>query len=75
KLQNELREPPKLKVVHPERENITEDLNLEPTLFEQDFTAEKEQPAPAPALTAQQQEALKKLTQELLELRSLLSKK
>lgn len=80
KLQNELREPPKLKIVHPDpRTGDQADVIQDPPgLFDGDLTLE-EDTAPvadhARSLSADQKEALRDLSIHLMELRELLEKR
>lgn len=79
RLQSELREPPKLKIVHPEpRDENHIDSSDEPGLFDEDIeigvSAEgtPNEKHGEPAMTATQREALDTLTAQLLELRDML---
>lgn len=78
RLQSELREPPKLKIVHPEpRDEHDIDSSDAPGLFDEDIEigslVEASQNGHAvPTTTAAQREALDKLTSQLLELRDML---
>ena len=81
KLQAELREPPKLKIVP--RETLDESplsddqgTTEAPSLFDEEFELEPFEPLPQearlPPVTESQHEALKSLAQQLLELRELI---
>ena len=76
KLQTEMRETTRLKVVHPEpvpEENHSET----PTLFEDDLVLDEPEVAAAPragSLSASEREAIRSLAAQLLELRELLNK-
>ena len=76
KLQAEMRESPKLKVVHPEPQ--TEDGNSNHNsvqgLFDEDLVLDEREPAVASAqgLTPERRDALKSLATQLLELRQML---
>jgi len=79
KLQNELREPPKLKIVHPDPRPQQSDGSAHgaPGLFDDDLVLEGESPATSNgsenlAVSAAQREALRALSQNLLEIREML---
>lgn len=79
KLQSELRETPKLKIVHPEPRAQAEDhhSNDSPGLFDSDFNGEDidigvEPVQSVPAMTDERREALRSLASQLLELREML---
>ena len=79
KLQNELREPPKLKIVHPDprSQQSFEDFDDSPTLFDEEPEPEYQNAGPKtstpPADMSQaQREALRTLSAQLLELREML---
>lgn len=76
KLQNELREPPKLKIVHPERnsDESVESKGINPGLFDEDLdlgSASMRADNPGD-LSSEQIEALRSLSSQLLELREML---
>jgi DNA-binding transcriptional MerR regulator len=78
KLQNELREPPKLKIVHPEpHPQQSEDETDAPGLFDEDIELEDYQAVAASNGTGlgfnpKQREALRSLSKQLLELSEML---
>lgn len=79
KLQGELREPPKLKIVHSEpKEQQSRDESVDaPGLFDEDLDLDFAESAnlngaSAPAISADQREALRSLSAQLLELREML---
>jgi DNA-binding transcriptional MerR regulator len=77
KLQVELREPPKLKIVHPEPrdEQAYEKSADSPGLFDEDIELDAAEPTianGAGSLDAAQREALRSLSAQLLELREML---
>src|SRR5687767_9781255 len=76
KLQAEMRETTKLKVVHPEpsNEDNQPEANGLPRLFEEDLVLDDHEPADRTnaALTPERREALKSLGAQLLELRQML---
>ena len=74
KLQSELRETPKLKVVHPEPGSPSDNGidNSSRGLFEEDLVLEEDEPAASQTLTPERREALRVLAGELLELREML---
>ena len=76
KLQAEMRETTKLKVVHPEPSNEDNhpEANGLPRLFEEDLVLDDQEPADRTnaALTPERREALKSLGAQLLELRQML---
>jgi DNA-binding transcriptional MerR regulator len=79
KLQTELREPPKLKIVHPEPRPQQSDAESadSPGLFDDDLNLEpisssSVQVSPPSGLSAPQREALGSLSNQLLELREML---
>ena len=78
KLQAELRETPKLKVVHPVQEGEIENgADTSHGLFEEDLVLDESEQASSSAiqsLTPERREALRVLAGELLELRELLKK-
>jgi DNA-binding transcriptional MerR regulator len=77
KLQAELRETPKLKIVHPEPRIEESDLgeNSGPGLFDTDLVLDDNEPAigRSPNLSPERREALKALATNLLELRRMLN--
>ena len=79
KLQSELREPPKLKIVHPEPQPQQSPHDSEsPGLFDDDLDLEEIQSTPVPAngtwhgLSPEQVDALRSLSNQLLELSEML---
>lgn len=79
KLQNELREPPKLKIVHPEPrpQQSVEPSHGAPGLFDDDLQLEADSHAASNGsenlnISPAQREALRTLSQNLLEIRELL---
>jgi DNA-binding transcriptional MerR regulator len=76
KLQAEMRETTKLKVVHPDPVDETRSTsNGLPRLFDEDIVLDESEPATAGAaqgLTAERRDALKSLATQLLELRQML---
>lgn len=85
KLQNELREPPKLKIVHPEpKPQQSESENGSPGLFDEDLELEEHFDASEPVgslavpngseehLSPEQADAIRSLSNQLLELREML---
>ena len=76
KLQNEMRETTRLKVVHPEPRTETEYTisNGSQSLFEDELVLDESEPAAARAqdLTPERRDALKSLAAQLLELRQML---
>lgn len=78
RLQSELREPPKLKIVHPEpRDEHDIDSSDAPGLFDEEMdivatTVMSQNGHGEPAMTSAQREALDTLTSQLLELRDML---
>lgn len=79
RLQSELREPPKLKIVHPEpRDEQAIDTSDAPGLFDEDLEIEASNDLSAngnrsePSMTPAQREALSTLSSQLLELRDIL---
>jgi len=77
KLQAELREPPKLKIVHPERKAQEDEDTDSPGLFDEDLEIDEIPTSLAKNgtgadFTGEQMEALRKLSNQLLELREML---
>jgi DNA-binding transcriptional MerR regulator len=78
KLQNELREPPKLKIVHPEpRPQQSEQDSEAPGLFDEDVELEDLMAEPSAngngvRFTSEQREAIQSLSKQLLELSEML---
>lgn len=77
KLQAELREPPKLKIVHPERKAHDEVDTDSPGLFDDELelgemSAESTKNGAGADFSGEQLEALRKLSNQLLELREML---
>jgi DNA-binding transcriptional MerR regulator len=75
KLQAEMRETTKLKVVHPEPtgEDNRSDVNGLRGLFDEDLVLEAAEPIASAGLTPERREALKSLATQLLELRQMLN--
>ena len=74
KLQAEMRETPKLKVVHSEPRN-EHDADSRPSLFDEDLVLDDVETSPAPtvqSLNPERRDALRLLAAELLELREML---
>lgn len=79
KLQAEMRETPKLKIVHPDPQIENDHGSSEgvPGLFEDDLVLDESEPArrAAGAVTPERRDALKSLASQLLELREILKTK